>query len=916
MRSKIDISADHSLSGLQISTADISSGYTSVLESLLSELRELNPIDIQASIQNFGHGLPSHALLTAWSRMDVTAGAAWQNLPALIAADAIPHVEGCDCGACSFKEEELTRIDNGTGDGGVSGTGNAAILGDMADYLLTGYWDTGFGDGTRSHNVTSSGIDANDGVLHFNLSGYSADSDGVTSDRAFLIREAFKLFEATLGIQFVETTSTDTNVVDFFFRDNDSGAYAGHSYYDSGAWGSSIHYAQINVAQSWSGGTSTYDDYTLQTILHEIGHALGLGHQGPYNGSATYGTDNQFDNDSWQASMMSYFSQTENSSIDASYELLQTPMAVDWIALDEIYGRQGYGTSNAFVEDTVWGFNTTVTSEVSDIWANWYLYADRTASTIVDGGGIDTLDLSGYSNNTLINLAPSDAGSTSPSISDVGGRIGNLTIAQGTIIENAIGGAGSETFYGNSANNSFIGNGGDDTFYDSLGSDTYNGGAGIDYVVFGNSFGSYLIEIVGGVLQVIDTAIDWVEDTVEWLTFAGETFSWQAVANSIGPNTAPVANDDSYSVNEDDILSVNDFLSNDTDADGNTLNVASVNGVVIESGVDGTQINLASGAILTVYKNGSFDYDSNGVFDDLNVGEQAFDSFNYIASDGRDQSNPATVTITVDGAFDNTPPQAVSDSYTVDEDVVLAGIDVLANDSDIDVGQDLSIVAIEGVNISAGQTLLLLSGALVTLNSDGTLDYDQNGAFDALSAGQGGIDYFIYSVSDGTSSSDAIVSISINGVTDNLNPTATDDTGSVAENATTTGNVLTNDSDQDGGTLSVTAVNGALENVGSQIVLASGALLTLSASGDYLYDPNGAFDALEDGQSASDAFTYTISDGQGGSATASVSVTISGVSPPTVSEAIAIDFEGMATGPYTGQDDLVFADLTPLERPY
>ncbi|MDN3722304.1 M10 family metallopeptidase C-terminal domain-containing protein [Roseibium salinum] len=122
------------------------------------------------------------------------------------------------------------------------------------------------------------------------------------------------------------------------------------------------------------------------------------------------------------------------------------------------------------------------------MWAQWSTYAGNTASTIVDSGGTDTLDLSGFSNNTVINLAPSDRTATSPSVSSIGGKVGNLTIAEGTIIENAIGGAGSETFYGNSADNTLTGNGGDDTFHDSLGSDTYLGGSGTDWVLFAGNF--------------------------------------------------------------------------------------------------------------------------------------------------------------------------------------------------------------------------------------------------------------------------------------------------------------------------------------------------------------------------------------------------------------------------------------------
>lgn len=708
--------------------------------------------------------------------------------------ELIEHHHSCACAGCSGLRVEPTEA--AATDGGTSGSTTAAagVLQDMADFLLTGYWNTGYGDGTRSHNVTGSGTDANNGVLHYNLSGYSADADGLTADRATLVREAFKLYESTLGIQFVETTSTDNNLVDFFFRDNDSGAYASHSYYNSGVWGSAIHYAQINVAQSWSGGTSTYDDYTLQTILHEIGHAIGLGHQGPYNGSATYGVDSQFDNDSWQASMMSYFSQTGNTYVDASFEYLQTPMTVDWLALDEIYGRQGFGVSNAYTEDTTWGFNTTITSAVSDIWASWSSWANRTASTIVDSGGIDTLDLSGYSNNTVINVAPSDPGSTQPSTSDIGGRIGNLTIAVGTIIENVIGGAGGEEFYGNAADNIMTGNGGDDTFFNSQGNDTYLGGDGTDYLMLSGAFVDYSFVIAGEFLQVIEASIDLVESTVEWLTFSSnDTRSWQSIADMSLGNTAPVAVDDAYAVTEDVTLSAGGLLVNDTDADLDPLTVGSVEGVQVGTG--GVTVSLASGASVTVFQDGSFVYAQNGVFDSLGVDQQATDSFTYTATDGLTQSTPATVTITIDGVFDNTAPVALDDAATIAE----------------------------------------------------------------------------------------------NGI------------ASIA--------VLGNDSDFDGGPLSVIEINGAAAQVDVTVTLQSGAAVTLRSGGVFDYDPGGAFDGLESGQTDSDSFTYTVSDGQGGVDTATVAITIDGVSPPVSAENVVIDFDLEAPGGYSGDYGLSFAGL-------
>ncbi|MEH2230608.1 MAG: Ig-like domain-containing protein [Nostoc sp.] len=120
-------------------------------------------------------------------------------------------------------------------------------------------------------------------------------------------------------------------------------------------------------------------------------------------------------------------------------------------------------------------------------------------------------------------------------------------------------------------------------------------------------------------------------------------------------------------------------------------------------------------------------------------------------------------------------------------------------------------------------------------------------------------------------------------------PTANNDTATTSENTSVTGNVLTNDTDPDAGNiLTVAAVNGVAANVGNQITLASGAFLTLNANGTYTYNPNAQFESLAAGATAADNFDYTISDGNGGTDTATVNVTINGVNDaPTVANAIA-----------------------------
>ena len=821
-------------------------------------------------------------------------------------SDEILHHYTCSCLGCSGQEDGDVQNEAGSAPAGSVTVSAPSPLGDLADYLTSGYWsdrNINTSDGTLSHNLGSSGTRANNGVLYFNVSGYSSDSNGLSAARAELVREAFKLFEATLGIQFIETTSTNDSIVDFFFSDNSSGAYANFNYYTNGTLGATY----INVASNWSGGTSTFDDYTLQTILHEIGHALGLGHQGNYNGSASYPGSATFDNDSWQASMMSYFSQTENSTINADYEFLQTPMSVDWMALDDLYGSQGYGVSNAFAGNTVYGFNTNISGSVSEIWAQFATYADQTAYTIVDGSGIDTLDLSGFGNNSVINLAPSDRSATSPSVSSIGGRVGNLTIAEGTIIENAIGGSGSETFYGNSANNVLTGNGGNDTFHDSAGADTYYGNSGTDTVLFAGDFSNYSFSVSGAFLEVINAAVDLVSSTVEWLSFDDQTLSYQDVVDSLSGNAAPVAVNDSYNVTEDGTVSGN-LLNNDSDGNGDPLTVVQVNGA---NASVGQEITLSSGALLRVNANGTFDYDPNGAFDGLNDGQSDEDSFTYRISDGEGGFDDATVTINISGSTDNVAPNAMNDSYNVDEDGTVSG-NLLNNDSDGN-GDPLTVVQVNGANASVGQQITLSSGALLTVNANGTFDYDPNGAFNGLNDGQSDKDSFTYRISDGEGGFDnATVTIDISGISGNAAPVAVSDAYNVDEDGTVSGNLLSNDSDADNDTLNIVQVNGVAASVGQQITLSSGALLTVNANGTFDYDPNGAYDGLNDGQSDQDSFTYRISDGEGGFDDATVTIDIDGVSPPAPDPDpdpqpdtnVVIDFEELPNGTYTGEAGL------------
>ena len=233
---------------------------------------------------------------------------------------------------------------------------------------------------------------------------------------------------------------------------------------------------------------TTLDTWTFSAYVHEIGHALGLGHPGDYPragqeaSAVSYPDDAKFLNDSDQVSVMSYFEQDENTYVAASRAWPVTPMIADIIAIQDLYGVPAGSNSG----DTVYGYGSNVGGYLGQLFAAMSgeqpdsgIYAGNSvALTLYDSAGEDTLDLRWDADDQRVNLSPEG-------ISDVLGLTGNLVIARDTIIENFVAGSGNDEVSGNHAANRLEGGSGNDTLAGGEGDDTLAGDAGADRLLGG-----------------------------------------------------------------------------------------------------------------------------------------------------------------------------------------------------------------------------------------------------------------------------------------------------------------------------------------------------------------------------------------------------------------------------------------------
>ncbi|WP_161603937.1 retention module-containing protein, partial [Paraglaciecola arctica] len=326
----------------------------------------------------------------------------------------------------------------------------------------------------------------------------------------------------------------------------------------------------------------------------------------------------------------------------------------------------------------------------------------------------------------------------------------------------------------------------------------------------------------------------------------GDTSTATVTVNIANVNKLPEAVDDSFDMDENTQLS-GTLLGNDDLGDEDTTVTA----------FDGTSVN---GGTVTVDDAGNFTYTPVTDF----VGS---DTFTYTITDADGDTSTATVTVNI--ANVNKLPDAVDDTFEIDENTQLTGT-LLGND---DLGDEATIVtAFDSTSVNGGT---------VTVDEAGNFTYTPIPDFV-------GSDTFTYTITDADGDSSTATVTVVNANVNKL-PDAVDDTFGINENTQLTGTLLGNDDLGDEET-TVTAFDSSSVNGGT---------VTVDGTGNFTYTPVTDF-------VGADTFTYTITDADGDTSTATVTVNVANVNalPDAVDDSFRINENTQLSGTLLGNDDL------------
>ncbi|MBR0869030.1 tandem-95 repeat protein [Bradyrhizobium tropiciagri] len=361
---------------------------------------------------------------------------------------------------------------------------------------------------------------------------------------------------------------------------------------------------------------------------------------------------------------------------------------------------------------------------------------------------------------------------------------------------------------------------------------------------------TYAVNETDSAVQALRTGADTITDVVNYTVMDnhGATGTATLTITIQGANDAPVAAAVTGSTNEN-TGNPTTVTASWTDVDSGDTQTFSVD----TTGTLGTVVNN---------NDGTFSYDPNGKFESLKAGVTATDTFHYTVTDAGGLASTQTATVTIHG--ENDAPVAAAITGAANEDTGNP-VSLTASWTDIDAGDTHTF----GVDTTG--TL----GTVISLGN-GTFSYDPNGKFESLKAGATATDVFHYAVTDGSgATSTQTATVTITGQNDA--PVAAAITGSANED---TGNPVT---------LTASWTDVDTGDTRSFSVDSTGTLGTVVNNGDgtFSYDPNGKFETLKAGATATDVFHYTVTDGSGATSTQTGTVTITGQNDAPVAAAIA-----------------------------
>ncbi|MCP5308579.1 MAG: retention module-containing protein [Zoogloeaceae bacterium] len=339
----------------------------------------------------------------------------------------------------------------------------------------------------------------------------------------------------------------------------------------------------------------------------------------------------------------------------------------------------------------------------------------------------------------------------------------------------------------------------------------------------------------------------------------GDVSTATATINVAPTSDAPIAQDDVATTAEDTPVII-DVLGNDSDPDGDTLTITEIGGQPISVG---NPVTIPEGSV-ALNPDGTLTFTPNPNFN----GPVSFD---YTVTDG---TTPVTATVDVTVTAVNDVPVAADDVLAAVEDTPLTGT-LAANDTPSGDGGNVWALASGPANGS------------VTVNPDGTFSYTPD-------ANYNGPDSFTYTITDADGDvSTATATINVAPTSDA--PIAQDDVATTAEDTPVIIDVLGNDSDPDGDTLTITEIGGQPISVGNPVTIPEGSV-ALNPDGTLTFTPNPNFNGPV-------SFDYTVTDGTT-PVTATVDVTVTAVNdvPVATDDTLAAVEDTPLTGTLAAND--------------